>query len=152
MLISGRKCANLPLSASAELDRPGADFRICHPKAGIVDISFKKISKRKAASERRFPASQIKNKTLELVYTLEAFKNREDFLKKMERARSRLSRLEHCIAFCLQRNLKNGFVVFREDYPLMVEKALPALVKTTGTNLIHWQTAMELLLKDCIRE
>ena len=138
------------LEASAEMDRAGTDFRIYHPKARTVDISFKKISRRREASERRFPVSQVESKTVELVYTLESFKDKEDFLKKMGRAKSKTSRLEYCIAFHLQRNLKNGFVVFREDYPMRVEKALPALIKTIGTDLIHWQTAMEFILKDCL--
>jgi hypothetical protein len=79
---------------------------------------------------------------------MESFKNRVDFLKKMETARSKTSRLEHCLAFYLQRVLKNGFVVFKKDYPVRVERHLPTLVETGGSDFIGWQTAMEVILED----
>ena len=116
-----------PLEASAELDMAGIDSRITIN--GItVGIQIKKISYRREASQRRFTKKQRKLVDIicEVPYLVIDIEEVERKLSSNRTRESTKRKLSFLLAF-FNRNfrvLKNGFVIFKEDYLHKVEEVL----------------------------
>ena len=116
-----------PLEASAELDMAGIDSRITI-NGIVIGIQIKKISYRREASQRRFTKRQRKlvNIICEVPYLVIDIEEVERKLNSNRTRETTKKKLSALLSFFNKnfRTLKNGFVVFRENYLYKVENVL----------------------------
>jgi len=139
-----REVCTLPLTASAELDMAGIDAIVAMPDGKIV-LSVKKVTyRREAAGEGRFSGSKQMEQWKQVVEVAYTADSPENWADKERRARQTHTRerfhLYYKLAAQLQRQLPNGFVVFRPEYPLGVERLLATL--PSEEKYISWERTL----------
>lgn len=143
-----RAYCNLPLEASARLDRQGIDALITLNENTKVALQIKKETYRsEARSGGRFAQRETQTKlVIEIPYTItqaEAWKRRAQRARKEQtRTQAQLFRL---LAERYQMWLPNGFVIFQHSYPQAVERIIQKLSDSVHVGTISWRKILEEL-------
>lgn len=134
----------LPLTASAEADMSGIDALIRYDDSFAALQIKKETYRAEARGVGRFAQrKQHVNLVVEVPYTLTL---PGDWQQRTERAKKDATRVQYeAFAFLanrLQRWLPNGFVVFREEYPKLVEKALSEWMRAGRQGTVRWDVLL----------
>ncbi|GIV16701.1 MAG: type-2 restriction enzyme TthHB8I [Armatimonadota bacterium] len=119
-----RAFCTLPIETSAEMDMHGIDALVRFRDIGVALQMKKETYRPEARKSGRFVQKQLHAKILiELPYTIVSSKEWE---QRKNRARDKRKKEEyalfHWLSTELQRWLPNGFVVFQDKYPRLVEQ------------------------------
>lgn len=134
----------LPLTASAEADMSGIDALIrCDDFLAALQIK-KETYRAEARGVGRF--AQREQRVVLVVEVPYALTMPDAWQRRAERAKKDKTRAQYeAFAFLanhLQRWLPNGFVVFREEYPKLVERAILEWVQAGRQGTVRWDVLL----------
>lgn len=137
----------LPLEANAELDMQGIDALVTFEEVKVALQVKKETYRTEARESGRFVRRQVQTQlVLEVPYTI----TRPDQWKQKEkRARTDKTReqaqLFHFLAENFQRWLRNDFVVFKPDYPRLLEELVKECIEKEYQGTIEWRETLKWL-------
>lgn len=142
-----RAHCKLPMEASAELDMKGIDGLVYCDTVRVALQVKKETYRPEARGPGRFAARRREaDWIVEVPYTVAT---EQELREKASKAKKQETRERYeSLAFLagrLQRQLANGFVVFRPQYPLGVEGLIREQVTQGESQDIHWDQTLKRL-------
>lgn len=139
---------NSKLEASAELDMKGIDALVKVNNFENI-LQIKKETYRPEARKEGWFIRKFQNEKLliEIPYTIITPEQWKQKLKN-SRKNKEIYELFLFISENLQTYLKNGFVVFKKEYPLVVEKLIIEKIKNQEIGIIKWKEVIEFAKKN----
>ncbi len=142
-----RAYCDLPLESSAELDMKGIDG-LTRCKGATVALQVKKETYR--AEARRGGRFAFRRRyadwAVEIPYTITS---RDELQRILGRSRRPETRERYELLLMLaerwQRSLENGFVVFQQEYPRLVERLIHQRVRDGKNEDVQWDETLRLL-------
>ncbi len=138
---------DLPLESSAELDIKGIDGLVCCEGVTAALQVKKETYRAEARGTGRFARRRrYADWAVEIPYTITP---RDELQRALERSRKPDSRERYELLLTLaerwQRSLDNGFVVFQQEYPRLVERLIRQRVQDGKSENLYWDETLRLL-------